>query len=153
MKRFKFSLQAVHDLRETAREEAERHLARAGAEVSHAAAELDRVLRLRETETANHLARLQRGALDAHEIALHMGYLDALAQREREARAHLLAAERARDERRQAAVAATQAAEATAKLRERESRRHQLEAARTEQNMLDEMATLSLARRLMEGAE
>ena len=52
--------------------------------------------------------------------------------------------------RRQAVVETSRAAEATSRLRERQLARHELEAARQEQNMLDEMATVSSARRLTE---
>lgn len=148
MKRFRFQLQTVHDLRETRRDEAERSLAEAAQQVFAAAAQLDDANRSLTEAAENYAAMLGDGALDAHEASLRASYLITLTRRREDARTRLAAVEREREVRRQVVVEASRAAEATAKLRERQSARHALETARDEQNNLDEMATSATARRL-----
>jgi flagellar FliJ protein len=150
MKQFQFSLQAVHDLRQMACEQAERELAQAMAQVSEAAARIDEITRLRATAIEVYLAKLQAGALAPHEAALHAHHLHSLAQREAEARVCLGSLERERERRCQLVMEAAREAETTARLREREAARHRAELARAEQKLLDEMATEAFARRQAE---
>ncbi|MEJ7617228.1 MAG: hypothetical protein WKF30_09780 [Pyrinomonadaceae bacterium] len=72
-----------------------------------------------------------------------------LTERQREARARLALVEREREARRVAVVETSRAAETTARLRERQRARHNFEAARDEQNMLDEIAISASARRMI----
>lgn len=148
MKRFRFPLQAVHNLRQMRRDEAERELAQAAAEVSHGAARLDEVACTRTAATEAYLRALQKSDIDQHEMALRINYLASLTQRESEARARLAELESAREAQRQLVTRAARDAEATAKLRERHRVRHETEAARAEQNNLDEIATVAIARRM-----
>ena len=140
MKRFQFSLQSVHDLRQSQRDDAERGLAQASAKVSAANAALDEIARLRAHAIESHLSTFQAGVLNPHEATLSANYFAALARREAEARERLAGLERERETRREQTVETTRAAETTAKLRERQRVRHTTEAARAEQNMLDEIA-------------
>jgi flagellar export protein FliJ len=146
MRKLPFPLQAVHDLRELRREEAERELARAAAAVVAATAHLEAAARL-HAETAERYAPARTGAIDAQEAALRANYLVALALRVREAQAQLAAREREYETQRQRTEAAARAAEVTAKLRERHHARHAAEMAWEEQKQLDEMASLAQARR------
>lgn len=148
MKRFRFQLQTVHDIRETRRDEAERNLAEAAQQVFAAAAQLEEADRSLAAAAETYAAQMRVGALDAHEASLRASYLLTLTRRRQDARTHLDAVERERETRRLASVEASRAAETTAKLRERQRARHALEAARDEQNNLDEMATSATARRL-----
>jgi flagellar export protein FliJ len=150
MKRFKFSLQTLHAVRERAREEAEAALAAAHARVAEAEAELARAAEARRLALESNAAFLGVGEINSHEIALRASYVGVLDQRISEARRQLIEAERERDARRAAAVAAATAAEATAKLREKHRARHEAEAARAEQESLDELATIASARRRTE---
>lgn len=152
MKRFQFSLQSVHNLRQLHRDEAERDLARAAAEVSHASASLDEAAHIRHAALETYAATLRSGALNPHEAALRASYLAALVRREADARERVAALERERDGRRQAAAEAARQAEVTAKLRERHRARYESEAARNEQNNLDEMATVAFARRFTQNS-
>lgn len=148
MKKFKFSLQTVHNLRQEQRDKAERELARAATEVANAAAHLDEAVNNRAAAEQNYAAKLHsEDSLDPHEIALRADYLTLLTQRQRAASERLFTLEQERETRRRTAVMAARAAEATSKLRDRHRARHHLEAMRTEQNDLDEMATLLAARR------
>jgi flagellar protein FliJ len=150
VKRFKFSLQTLHDLRERRREEAEAALAAAHAQVVAAEAAVAEAVSARRQALESNAAFLSPGPINTHEIALGAGYVAALDRRIAEARQRLIEAERERDARRQAAVAAATAAEATAKLREKHRARHDAEASRAEQDSLDELAVMSGARRRQE---
>ena len=151
MKRFRFSLQSVHDLRETLRDEAERQLALAMAEAAAASKRITEAEELIVRTGADFAARLQSGkVLDPQEAALCADYLSVLVRRIKDEKIRLKDLESACEFKRLAVVEAARAAEATAKLRDRQQSRHTAEAARHEQNMLDEIATLSSARRVAE---
>src|SRR5436190_19714609 len=147
MKRFKFSLQAVHNFREMRRENAERELAQAAAEFERANALLDEVLRARQTATQNYTEIINSRELSAPTMVTHTDYLASLVRREREVRAQIAAAERTVEAKRQVLVEAKRESETTAKIREQQQQRHELDAARKEQNTLDELAVASVSRR------
>ena len=145
MKRFQFTLETVHNLREMRRDEAERQLAHAAATAMTAEAAIEELLNHRAAIEAKLVAG-SIGTLCAAEMALHVNYLTLLAQRETEARAQLALLEQEREARRQTAVAASREAEVTGQLKARQHARHSAEAARVEQNMLDEMAIAAALR-------
>jgi flagellar export protein FliJ len=147
LKRFQFPLQAVHNLRESLRDEAERNHAEAAAKVRQAAAELEEARRVREAATEAHVGNLQTGAINPHDLALRANYLTQLVRDEFDACTRLAALEREREARQQALVKATRDTEATAKLRERYGARHQAELRLADQNALDELAMLATAHR------
>ncbi len=147
MKRFRFNLQSVHDVREQEREQAERQLAQASSEVARAATNADEATGNKARALEEFAARLRPGDLDASEAALRASYLLTLDQRETLARREVSAREHERERCRRVAIETTRAAEATAKLRERQQSRHRADALRAEQNDLDELATLAAARR------
>lgn len=150
MKRFRFPLQSVHNWRESLRDEAERRLGQAIAEVKKAHAKLEEATRARAVATETYLKQLQAGAINPHEIALMSNYLSQVIERETEARRQLMALEEEQETRRLVLAAAARDAEATAKLRERQSERHEAANSRDEQNMHDELATLAAAHRLIQ---
>ena len=146
MKKFRFSLQTVHDLREARRDEAERTLAAAARAVNEAAEQLEETDLVHERATDSFASRLQSGEIDPFEAMLSVNYLAALTRRKVETRARLRELEQARERQREMTIEAARSAETTARLRQRQNERHQLEVARTEQQLLDEMATLAQAR-------
>ncbi len=146
MKRFKFTLESVHSLREMRREEAERALADANAKVARAAQDVEEAERARERAACESAESLQAAEINPFEAAMRADFLVSLAWQQQAARAALHTAECEHEARRKAVVEAARAAETTAKLRERERERYLLEAARAEQTMLDEMASTSMAR-------
>ncbi len=148
MKRFQFSLQALHHLRETQREQCERDLMDAHAAATEAAAELDDTRRVQQTARDAYVAKLLSGALEPHEATMHVNYIAALAAREVDARARLASLESECERRRVILADAARQHKVTTKLRERHSQRHAFEVERCEQINLDEMATLSTARRI-----
>jgi flagellar export protein FliJ len=148
VKRFKFSLQTVHDLRCSRKEEAERGLAQASADVADAEERLEKAKEARSAALEGYSKTLRSGVLDLREESLRMHYMTLLAQREEEDRKRLAALKHAREERRRALVDAARQAEVTESLRERHLANHRAETARAEQSLLDELATLASARRL-----
>ena len=146
MKKFRFSLQTVHDLREARRTEAERALAATARAVHEVAEQLEETKLVQERATDAFASRLQSGEIDPFEATLSVNYLAALTQRKLETHARLRELEQARERQRETTIEAARSAETTARLRLRQSERHQLEVARTEQQLLDEMATLAQAR-------
>lgn len=148
MKRFHFPLQTIHAMREMRRDEAEKILAAAMARVNDAAAALAEAERVLCAAAETYAMRLQTGVFDQHETAMRASYLTTLSRRADEARVRLAEAERECETHRATVIAAARDHEATTRLRARHLARHELEMSRHEQNMLDEMATLSSARRL-----
>jgi flagellar export protein FliJ len=148
MKRFHFPLQTVHNLREMRLEEAERVLAEAITKVAEARISLDELVRTREKATDEYSSKISSGVIDPYEMMMTISYLDQLSLKECEARARLATLEKECDARRFAVTEAAKEAEATAKLRERHHKRYKAEQARSEQEMLDEMATIASNRRL-----
>jgi flagellar export protein FliJ len=146
MKKFRFSLQTVHDLRETRRDEEERTLALTANAAQEAADQLAETRQAHSRATDVYAARLQSGEIDPFDATLSVNYLASLLKREREDQTRLRDRERVHEAQRTITAEAARAAEATAKLRERQRERHKLESSRAEQEMLDEMATLLQAR-------
>lgn len=139
MKRFKFRLQTVHNLREQRRDEAEHALLKATAEVNAGEAALEELQRQREA-AENKLARAT-GQVYADELALQLDYLGFLGQRERDLRQRLAELEQIREAVRANAIQAAREAEITNQLKRRQKERFEAEVALAEQNFLDEMAT------------
>ena len=147
MKSFKFSLQTVHDLRESRQEVAERDLATANSELYRANAQLEEVVRSRHKALERYLLMYQSNEIDVSMVAAHTDFIASLFKREREAKVHIREVEQRLEQKRQAVTEAMRETETTAKLRERQRQNHQLEMNRNEQAMLDESAVLAVARR------
>lgn len=148
MKRFKFSLQTLHDLREQEREDAERALAQAVAEVARAAAKIEELRGAINQAVAAYAAHLQTKELQPHEAQMHTEYLVTLDRQLTATRAHHDDCERRRETRLQELIKASAAAEATAKLREQYYARYVAELVREDQNLMDELATIATVRRM-----
>jgi flagellar export protein FliJ len=149
MKRFSFTLETVHNLRERARQEAEAELARASGAVMRAAEELAEARRKREQAMDDYVQTFLDGRLSFPETTLRAGYLVVLAERIAEAERQLTERERECEAARQKLVTVTAAAEATAKLRDHQFARHRAALEREEQQQLDEIAMLKAARQRM----
>ncbi len=147
MKKFKFTLQAVHDLRESRRERAERELAEANSELYRANAQLEEVVRARQKALDRYMMLYQSRELDVSMIGAHTDFLGSLFLREREARTFIAEAELRLEEKRRGVTEAMRETETTAKLREHQRDLHRQESNRNEQTMLDEMAVMAAARR------
>lgn len=147
MKKFKFTLQTVHDLRESRREKAERELADANSELYRANAQLDEVVRARQKALDRYMMLYRATELDVSMIGAHTDFLGSLLKRENEARSFITEVELRLEEKRRGVTEAMRDTETTAKLRERQRELHKQETNRHEQTMLDEMAVMAAARR------
>lgn len=147
MKKFKFTLQTVHDLRESRQEKAERELADVNSELYRATAQLEEVVRARQKALDRYLLLYQSRELDVSMIGAHTDFIGSLFKREREARIFITEVELRLEEKRRGVTEAMRNTETTAKLRDRQRELHQREANRHEQTMLDEMAVMAAARR------
>src|SRR5690348_7143259 len=143
MKKFRFSLQTLHDLRESRRDEAERALARTAAASAEAAETLNETRRAHARASDTYAVSLRSGEINPFEATLSVNYIASLLRREREDQARLNERERAHEAQRKITTDAAREAEATSRLRDRQRERHRQEIERTEQGVLDEMATLS----------
>src|ERR1043165_3758262 len=97
MKKFRFSLQTVHDLREARRDEAERNLSCKATAAQEAAEQLAETRHTHARASDAFAARLQFGEIDPFEATLSVNYLAALLKREREDYARLEECERAHE--------------------------------------------------------
>lgn len=148
MKKFKFPLQTLHDLREQEREDAERALAQAAAEVAAAEAHIEALQQTIKQAVASCANSLQAQTINPREALMHSEYIATLDRQVAAARAHHAACERKRADKLQDLIKASAAAEATAKLREQYYARYVAELAREEQNLMDELATIATVRRM-----
>jgi flagellar export protein FliJ len=146
MKKFKFSLQTVHQVREFKRDNAERDLIAAGVELDKAKAHLEEVLSLRQKAVNQYFDLHQTSQIEASTVVMHTNYIGSLMELERLARNLIATKERHVASKREVLVEASRQSETTANLRERQFERHVLETARKEQLLLDEMAVLAVAR-------
>ena len=148
MKRFQFSLQTVHNVREIRRDEAERALAAVAAELQGAQVQLEAVQRRRQIAMDNYLRLQQSNIAEATVFASHTDYIGSLFLLERQSRAMILQVEQRFASKQQLLTEASRQTETTANLRERQRERHHLESAQDEQKVLDEMAVIASSRRL-----
>jgi flagellar export protein FliJ len=148
MKRFHFSLEVVHNVREMRRDAAERAMAVVAAELQGAHSQLERVLRQRQSAMAGYLLLHQSTEIEAAHFASHTDYLGSLILHERQARNMILQVEEKLVVKRKALIEASRQTKTTTNIRERQRERHYLEIAQHEQKVLDEMAVASATRRL-----
>jgi flagellar export protein FliJ len=150
MKKFKFTLQAVHNLRESRRDNARQELVQLQTTASEAAERLEQTTQERLETIDNFSSKMQSGPIDPMEAALTTNYIAALVQREREAQYQLSLSIAAVEKQRLKVIEAAREVEATSVLRERQLARHELEASRAEQNFLDEITSVTIARKILQ---
>jgi flagellar export protein FliJ len=148
MKRFNFTLQTVHYVREVKRDAAERALAAVAVELQAAQEQLETVLRQRHAAMEKYVLVHQSQEIEAAIFASHTDYIGSLILRERQARVMILQVEERVTVKRKVLTEASRQTETTANLRERQRERHHQEIAQHEQKMLDEMAVVATTRRL-----
>ena len=148
MKRFHFSLQAVHNVREMRRDAARVRTCCCGRGTARCKTQLETVLRQRQSAMDKYLVLQQSTEIEAATFASHTDYIGSLLLLERQARATILQVEEKITIKRQFLTEASRQTETTANLRERQRARHRLETAQHEQKVLDEMAVVSVTRRL-----
>jgi flagellar export protein FliJ len=151
MKRFQFSLEAVHNVREMQRDAAERALAAENADLQAAQLRLDQLICQRQSAMANYLLLHQSTEIEVAHFASHTDFLGSLAMLERQARIKILQVEERITLKRQALTEASRQTKTTSNIRDRQRERYHQEIAQHEQKALDEMAVVAIARRLATG--
>src|SRR5262249_1369699 len=109
--------------------------------------QLEELRRIYRSSLDRYLLLYQSREIEASMITAHSDFIASLVLRERELRDQLLSLEREVEEKRQALTEAMRETKTTSRLRERHRERYDLEIARKEQNLLDEMAVATNARR------
>ena len=150
MKKFKFTLQSVHNVREMRREKEELVLAEKQSEVSQAIARLAEVERKRLQAIENYTRQMTRGeTMSAYEIELNINHLRDLDRLVREAQETIEGKKQACSEQSRVVAAAGREVKVTERLRETQQSRHQLESERRQQTALDELVAANFARQML----
>jgi flagellar export protein FliJ len=149
MKKFKFTLQAVHNVREIKQEKELLILSELQAEAAKAADRIKEIEQLRSKAIENYARRLESGrAIDPYELELNSNHISALDRLQREAQKTLEMKKQACFRQSKTVEAAVREVKITKRLRETQQARYQLEAGRQEQNNLDELVSANYARQM-----
>ncbi len=147
MKKFKFTLQTVHKVREMKSEQENLALSELQVQALEAERRVEHIEDMRNEAVEQYLVRINSGErLNPLEMELNANHFASLNTLQKEAQ---VAAERKQDEvRRQmeSVRAARIEVKITDKLRDGQTKRHELEANRQEQRNLDELVTTKFAR-------
>jgi flagellar export protein FliJ len=146
MKKFTFSLQSVHNVREMLEEKELMTLSQLNLEAEQASARLNAVEGAISEAVENYNRRTKVGEpINIGEIELNSQHISALAKQKAAAREELLAKQVARAGQVSLVTQAARDVKVTGKLREHQANDHRLTASRHEQTALDEMATIRYA--------
>lgn len=150
MKKFKFTLQTVHKVREMKQEREQFNLMQMQKEADHISEMIEGLEKVRICAIDNYTIRLRTGeAMNISEIQIEANHIIALDQRIREMQQSLELKKQECMGQKKNLAAATREVKITDKLRENQKSRHQLEMARNEQIALDEIISANYARRMV----
>lgn len=147
MKKFKFTLETVHNVREMRREREEMVLSQLNAEAEKTAGRI-RELENRQTAAIEAYARkMQAGTMiNIGEIELERNHIAALDRLIRETRQTLEQQQLTCRQQTQKVAAAMQLVKVTDRLRDVQRARHDRDAAREEQTAIDDLVSAKYAR-------
>ena len=150
MKKFKFTLQTVHSVREMLREKEELSLAEMQTEVSRAVAYLSEVERARLEAIEKYTRKLKQGeAMNPFEMELNTNHLRSLDFKIREAQTDVNRKQQAVSAQSEIVAAAGRKVKVTERLRENQQMRHRTELERCEQTAIDDLVSANFARRML----
>jgi flagellar export protein FliJ len=148
MKKFKFTLQSVHNVREMREEKELMVLSQLNLEAEQAAERLTAVEGALVTAVEQYNNRIKPGeAINAMEMELNSHHISALRRQKTVAREEVLERQDARARQITQVTQAARDVKVTGRLRDNQVKDHRLAASRHEQNALDEMATISFSHR------
>ncbi len=151
MKKFKFKLQTVHNVREMRQEKEQLTLAQIQNDVIKMQERIKEIERMRFEAMKNYTNRLGRGrTVDPVELEINSKHISSLDRLKLEAEKELEEKRTEFTEQAKKVAQATQQVQVTKKLREKQKNRHKLETNRQEQSDLDELVSAKFARRLTE---
>ncbi|MEK7724446.1 MAG: flagellar export protein FliJ [Acidobacteriota bacterium] len=149
MKKFKFTLQTVHNVREMKQEREEMTLAEIIMEVNRATERIAQIEKMRLEAVEKYTQRLRAGeVLNATEMELNAKYFNSLDGLQREAEKLLSEKNLACTAQRVKLAGAAREVKITDRLREHQYLRHQLEADKQQQINLDEIVSAGYARKM-----
>ena len=149
MKKFKFTLQTVHNVREMKQEREEMTLAEIIMEVNRATERIAQIEKMRLEAVEKYTQRLRAGEVwNATEMELNAKYFNSLDGLQREAEKLLSEKNLACTAQRVKLAGAAREVKITDRLREQQYLRHQLEADKQQQINLDEIVSAGYARKM-----
>lgn len=150
MKKFKFTLQTVHSVREMRQEKEELVFSQMQAEAERAAERILQIERMRFDALESYTRRLKAGVvINAAELEMNSNHFASLDRLQREAEKCLNEKKQACSAQSRKLAAAVREVKITNRLRETQVAKHKLEADREEQINLDEIVSANFARRLI----
>ena len=151
MKKFKFTLETVHNVREMREEKEKLVLSELQNAVNKAAARVEHLGKLRIDSIENYARRLKGGEqVSTMEMELNSNHFASLNCLQQEAERVLELKKLACQRQSETVAAAMREVKITDRLRETQKSRHRLEFSRQEQNNLDELVTVNYARQMLQ---
>jgi len=143
MKKFKFTLQSVHNVREMREEQELMVLSRLNLETEQASARLTAVEGALGDAVEKYNRKIKIGEpINVNEMELNSRHISALEKQKAAAREELRERQNARKQQISLVTQAARDVKVTGKLRDNQVKNHRLAASRHEQTALDEMATI-----------
>lgn len=150
MKKFKFSLQAVHDVREMRQEKEELVLSEKQNEVNKATARLAEIEKQHLEAIEKYSQKLKKGeAMNPFEMQINTNHIVSLDRSMREAKLIIEQKKQARTEQSQVVAAASREVKVTERLHETQKARHTADVERREQTAIDELVSANFARKML----
>lgn len=149
MKKFKFTLETVHNVREMKQENEQLKLTELQAEVAKAAEQIEKIEAAYLRAIENYSNKVNSGrSMNIGEMELEAMHISALERQKRRAVEILEEKKRAAQAQSRNLAAAVREVKVTERLRETQALRHRIEADKHEQNAMDELVSANFARRL-----
>lgn len=149
MKKFKFTLQTVHNVRELKQESEQLVLAQLQAEAARAAEQIERIDAAYIRAINEYSAKVNGGrALHIGEMELEALHISSLERQKRQAIEVFEEKKRACASQSVRLAAAAREVKVTNRLRETQALRHRLEADKDEQNAIDDLVAANFAREM-----
>ncbi|MCY7345026.1 MAG: flagellar export protein FliJ [Pyrinomonadaceae bacterium] len=149
MKKFKFTLQTIHSVREMRQEKEEFVLSQMQAEAIKTAGRIRQIEEARQAAIENYNTSLKRGeAMNIGEMELETAHIASLDRQRRQTQELLEQQNQSCLRQKTTLAAAAREVKVTEKLRETQQTRHRTELDRHEQNALDEMVSANYARKM-----
>ncbi len=149
MKKFKFTLQTVHNVREMREEKEHIVLTQMQNEVEKAVDRIRQIEQMRQDAIEKYTSRLQSGqTINVFELEMNSNHISALGKNRRDAEAFLEQKKMACSKQSETVAAATRAVKITNRLRETQASRHKTESDRQEQTAIDELVSANFARKM-----
>jgi flagellar export protein FliJ len=149
MKKFKFTLETVHNVREMKQENEQLVLTQLQNEAAKAAEQIEKIETAYLRAIESYSQKINSGrAMHIGEMELEALHLSALERQKRRAVEVLDERKRAVTEQRVKLAAASREVKVTDRLRETQALRHRIETDKHEQNAMDELVSANFAREM-----